>query len=190
MLPVTQVNYSMFPEGSSSTAATALREEEERAIWSNPQFQNETIWKSEVLHHLSWHFLTWLKSTFKQSVLPSSLPSARRCNLKILTPSCPNKMLHSNSPYCCHWIKIDLGHEISNWSFSLFSHCMGEKFRVYRSGKAYHCTSDRSRINVVKVRTSQFLDFNESNSVCYTYTLDDWKVYGDFSKKQSTILIR
>lgn len=46
----------------------------------------------------------------KQSVLPSFLPSAKRCNLEILTPNCPNKTLHGNSPYCYHLMKIDLAH--------------------------------------------------------------------------------
>lgn len=76
-------------------------------------------------------------------------------------------MLHSNSPHCYHCIKIDLGHEISNSSFPLFSRCMGEKFRVHRSDTAYHCISDRPSINVVKVSPSNFLDFNENSAVCY-----------------------
>lgn len=60
-------------------------------------------------------------------------------------------MLHSNSHYCYHWSKIDLSPQISNLNVSLFSHCVGEKFRAHRSDTAYNCILERHSINLVKV---------------------------------------
>lgn len=87
-----------------------------------------------------WFYTTFFPATFhhdqnhsfKQSVL-SSLPCARQHSLKALTPGRPNKMLHNNSPYCHHGIKIDLGHDISHLSFSQFRIIWMRKSQVRNS---------------------------------------------------------